>query len=258
MCVATSLEAPPIVEVVCGFFFEPVAELDPLLIGKYWASEKEREGFKRGPLQPAVNDRPGLTFGDGVGPVRSWLVSESDEYVLQLQPDRLYFNWRRRAQAYPHFRDHGASEGVLTRSLRELAQLGAFLEQSGSAPLALLRVELTKIDQLVQGQHFTDFHDLAKLIPMVLPVANMTKASDPLVNLNVVERRADCEVMYSLTNALLGPTGLPAVQIETRTTAPITSDARAQLLALNEVVNAIFFGLVEDGPDWKRFGGTTK
>ncbi len=118
------LKDPPIVEVVCGFFFSPLPGLDPLMVGKYWAEQKEKSGYKNRQLQPPVTDRPGLTFADGVAPVRSMLISDTDEYVLQIQPDRFYFNWRRReGHHYPHFNDYKEGEGVLTKGLREFAKL---------------------------------------------------------------------------------------------------------------------------------------
>ena len=121
--VALRLKDPPIVEVVCGFFFPALAGLDPILIGKYWAEHKEAHGYPKRQLQPPVADRPGFFLGDGVGPLRSWLVSGTDEYLLQIQPDRFYFNWRKREGAYPHFNDYEPTKGVLSRSLLELAAL---------------------------------------------------------------------------------------------------------------------------------------
>lgn len=254
---APRLKDPPIVEVVCGFFFPALPGLDPLFVGKYWAEVKERAGFRRGPLQPAVSDRPGIIFGDGVGPLRSWLVSETDEYVLQIQADRVYFNWRRRQGEYPHFRNDGDKEGVLTKSLRELAELSAFCEKSLGVKPAPVRLELAKIDQLVQGKHYKDFSDLAKLIPLVLPIAKIAKSAEPIVNLNVIEGRDGHEVLFQMTNAALGPGGQPSVQLETRTSAPCEGDELAdRFTAMNDVVNEVFFGMIDDAASgWTRFGG---
>lgn len=74
---APRLEDRPIVEVVCRFFFPPLPGLDPLLVGKYWAEEKQTHGYPNGQLQPPVTDRPGLVLGNGVGPLRAWLVSDT-------------------------------------------------------------------------------------------------------------------------------------------------------------------------------------
>lgn len=251
------LEAPPIVEVVCGFFFSPVPALDPLFVGKYWAEKKERHGYPMRQLHPPVADRPGIVFGDGVGPLRSWLVSASDEYVIQIQPDRLYFNWRRRSGEYPHFRDHAGNEGVLTKGLRELGELSDFCAATLGQKLSPLRLELAKIDQLVQPRHFTDFRDLAKLVRVVAPVLSVTKSGEPMLNLNIVEARDGYEVLFQMTNSALGPNGEPAVQFETRTNAEVGNvSIREKFLAMNDVVNEVFFGMLDDAASgWRRFGG---
>jgi hypothetical protein len=239
---APRLKDPPIVEVVCGFFFPALPGLDPLFVGKYWAEVKEKAGFRRGPLQPAVSDRPGIVLGDGVGPLRSWLVSETDEYVLQIQADRVYFNWRRRQGEYPHFRNDGGKEGVLTKSVRELAELSAFCEKSLGVKPAPVRLELAKIDQLV---------------PLVLPIAKIARSAEPIVNLNVIESRDGHDVLFQMTNAALGPGGQPSVQLETRTSAPCEGGELADSFrAMNDVVNEVFFGMIDDAASgWARFGG---
>ena len=106
-------------------------------------------------------------MGDGVGPLRAWLVSTPDDYVLQIQPDRFYFNWRKREGAYPHFGDYEPTKGVLSRSLSELAELGDFtLGALGQKPKPT-QLELAKIDFLVSPKHWSDHADLAKVLPVL-------------------------------------------------------------------------------------------
>lgn len=249
------LEAPPIVEVVCGFFFQSIPALDPLIVGKYWAEKKEQHGYPLRQLHPPVADRPGIMLGDGVGPLRSWLVSASEEYVIQIQPDRLYFNWRRKSGKYPHFRDHGRNEGVLTKGLRELDELSAFCEATLGHKLSPLRLELAKIDQLVQPKHFIDFRDLGSLVPVIAPVLSVTKSREPMLNLSIIEARDGFEVLFQMSTSALGPNGEPAVQFETRTSAEVGSASiRDRFIEMNQVVNQVFFGMINDS-DGRRFGG---
>ena len=147
--VAPRLKDPPILEVVCGFFFPALAGLDPILVGKYWAEQKEKHGFPNRQLHGPVVERPGFLVAEGVGPLRSWLVSASEEYVLQIQPDRFYFNWRKREAQYPHFNDYGETKGVLSQSLAEFDQLGAFARDVlGEAPKPV-QLQLAKTDLLL-------------------------------------------------------------------------------------------------------------
>src|SRR5690349_21253827 len=96
--VMRSLEAlknPPIVEVGCGIIFDPIENLDPVSIGSYWHSR--RADFPDRQVMHAVGDATRIVVGPGVGPLRTWLISPTGNLVLQIQSDRFYLNWRRRA-----------------------------------------------------------------------------------------------------------------------------------------------------------------
>lgn len=252
--VAFRFRAPPIVEVVCGFFFSPMAGLDPMAVGKYWGEKKTR-GYPTKQLHPPVTDRPGVSFSDGVGPLRCWLLSETEEYVVQIQPDRFYFNWRKRQAEYPHFNDHGPKQGVLTRSLDAFEDFRTFCQaELGLAPSAA-RVDLAKIDLLAQPEHWSDFNDLAKLLTVVKPLARITKSAEPILHLKLAEVRESHEVHFQMTSALLAAGLAPAIQIETRATTDAgDGPLRDKFVAMNAVVNDVFFDMIEPA-EWARFGG---
>jgi hypothetical protein len=250
---APRLKDPPIVEVVCGFQFSPISGVDPILVGKYWAQRAPTFPSKQ--IQPPVTDRQGLALIEGIGPLRCWLVSEDDQYVLQIQPDRFYFNWRKRKAAYPHFNDYGENEGVLSGSLREFAIFAEFCRaELGHAPNPA-RVDLVKIDLLVQQQHWTDFRDLAKLLPVVKHIGQVTKSTDPTIHMKVFEVRETHEVHFQIASAHAGVDLTSAVQMETRAAGDVGPlGLRDKFLALNDAVNEIFFEML-DPNEWKRFGG---
>jgi len=58
------LAAPPIVEVVCGVFFAPIPELDPVILGKFW--HDLRGDYPLHAIQPPVMD------GFMLGAVGAW------------------------------------------------------------------------------------------------------------------------------------------------------------------------------------------
>lgn len=252
------LKAPPIVEVVCGFFFSPITGLDPITIGKYWAEHKEKAGhppFPKKQLMPPVTDRPSFVLGDGVGPLRCWLVSESEEYLLQIQPDRFYFNWRKREGEYPHFNTRDGKDGVLARGLREFEEFGKFCGASlGQTPKAV-RLELAKIDLLEQGKHFTDFTDLASLLPVVQQAMKITKSSEPMLHLKLSDFRDGHDIQFQLTTAVLAADMKPALQLETRATADVGEGSlNDKFVGMNAIINEVFFGLIADA-ELSRFGG---
>jgi uncharacterized protein (TIGR04255 family) len=252
--VAARLKDPPIIEVVCGFFFAPLAGLDPLLVGKYWSEHKEKDGYRERQLHPAVSDRPGLSVSDNLGPLRCWLIKETDDYVLQIQPDRFYFNWRKREGGYPHFTDRNGSEGVLTKSLREFDQFARFCasEPALKQTPKPLRFELAKIDLLVSPAHWKDYADLATVVPMLGKLPKIT--DEPTVNLSLVGQRDGYQVQFGLTNVVLAADMSPALKIETRVTASASPDPRATLASMNASANDVFFGTVSKN-EFHRFGG---
>lgn len=251
---APRLKAPPIVEVVCGFIFAPLAGLDPLVVGKYWSKHKEKDGYREHQLHPAVSDRPGLSLTEGLGPLRCWLIKETDDYVLQIQPDRFYFNWRKRAEAYPHFTNQDGAEGVLAKSLREFAQFGQFCKEELALERtpAPVRFELAKVDLLVSPAHWKDYSDLNSVLPMLKQLPRIT--DEPTLSLSLVGPRDRFQVQFGLTNVGLSADMSPAVKMETQVTADASENAEVRLGAMNDTANEIFFGMIAEA-EFGRFGG---
>jgi uncharacterized protein (TIGR04255 family) len=105
-------ERPPLNEVVCGVQFEPIAGWQTSHYGLFWS--RIRADYPRCEDQPPL---PRLRLdGDGepefqVGPLpplrRVFLVHESQNYVIQIQPCRFLHNWRKikDSDAYPRFEE---------------------------------------------------------------------------------------------------------------------------------------------------------
>lgn len=72
--------------------FANLAGLDPVLIGAYW--QERREEFPGRQLHEALQD-PNEIVWSASPLVRVWLLSREGEFVLQMQHDRFYLNWRR-------------------------------------------------------------------------------------------------------------------------------------------------------------------
>ena len=60
-----------------------------------------------------------------------------------------------------------------------------------------------------------------------------------------------------MTNAAPGPGQLAPVQLETRASTDLAGEPlQEKFVAMNNVVNGVFFDLVEDASSsWSRFGG---
>ncbi|QLC25668.1 TIGR04255 family protein [Parasphingopyxis algicola] len=109
-------ESPPVVETSIGVQFEGLEGFQSLHAASFW--ERIRDKYvrleERPPLDPAFE-----TFGPRSAPLgvpelqmiqapiqpRFFFISEDDSELVQLQKDRLFFNWRKRpgAEEYPRY-----------------------------------------------------------------------------------------------------------------------------------------------------------
>jgi uncharacterized protein (TIGR04255 family) len=249
--VALRLKDPPLVEVVCGFFFPPL-DLDPIIVGKYWADKKEAQGYGHHQVHAAVSDRPGLALSDNMGPLRCWLINDADDFVIQIQPDRFYFNWRKRKSVYPHFTDRDGIDGVRTKSIREFEEFRAFCSSNLKESPTATRLELTKVDLLTNPQHWQNYTDLQSVLPILGKLPQI--ANEPSLNMSLEGQRDNFQVQFTLTNVVLAEDMSPAVKIETRVNAVATPNMGTTLSAMNETANQIFFDTL-NVDELSRFGG---
>ena len=255
------LASPPIVEVVCGFFFPPIQDLDPIVIGKLWY--ERRKEFPHHSVQPPVMEEGGLMLAVGAGPLRSWFVSDDDEYVIQIQPDRFYLNWRKREGGYPRFHDDGEKHGVMSRALDEFDRFAAFCADALSTRPAVNYVEVAKVDLLLQGTHWQTAADLSTLMPLLGGLRAVAATEDAEVTARVAETRPEGEFLLSAhcgMQEIFGNIPARAVRIETRARREIgegTTNYGEHLSSLNNLLNEAFWGLVSDA-ELSRFGGITQ
>lgn len=243
------LAAPPIVEAVCGLIFAPIPDLDPIVLGKFW--HDLRADYPQHLVQPPVIDQVGLMLSPGAGPLRSWFISSNDEYLIQLQHDRFYMNWRKREAGYPRFNDYDDQKGVMSRALGEFERFAQFCEEALGVRPVLTRAEVAKVDLLLRGTHWQDAADLAKLMPVMVALRGHSAGDDPDVALRIGERRAQGDFVLSLhlgIQSIFGMMPSYGLRLETRAHRAIDGskiDLRQELGALNGMVNDAFFGLFE-------------
>lgn len=105
---------PPLDEVVFGVQFAPLSGFYDPHVGLLW--RRIRSNFPTLEIQPRLESpiddlapnaqlTPPLIVMPLSGQGRSWLISQDEEFVLQVQNNRFMLNWRRRDSAYPHFED---------------------------------------------------------------------------------------------------------------------------------------------------------
>lgn len=241
--VSPDLGKPPIIEVVCGFVFESVPNFDPLEMGVFWNTRRDEYPYRQ--MHPVLSDGP--VFQLGAAPMRAWLISEDESYLVQLQHDRCYVNWRASDEQYPRFHDHDGSEGVLTRSLREHTTLMQFFEEEFEKAPQIKRVELTKINHLRIEHHWGSLDELKTLIP-VLDVLSIGALDFNLAWVNTYDVG---RVVTTLKTAQLKEESV--VRLEHRFIGEIgNSDAAALLRTGNDLLNEVFCSIFSD-KGWEKF-----
>jgi uncharacterized protein (TIGR04255 family) len=142
---------PPVNEVVIGIQFNPTA-ITGAHIGLFW--EGLRDEFPKASEQPPLESRiesfqphrfsaPVLELSSWRGS-RHWLTSEDDVQLIQIQADRLFYNWRRGQNnaTYPHF------ESLQERFWSVAEKWSAFLKEI-EKPLRLTQWEVSYINHIL-------------------------------------------------------------------------------------------------------------
>ena len=97
-------EAPPINEVAMGVRFAPIEGLVLTHFGLFWSLLREEFSKSEEAIPLSISET--LAVGKtGLPQPRLWLIHNEDQYLIQLQPNMFYFNWRRQdeAQDYPRY-----------------------------------------------------------------------------------------------------------------------------------------------------------
>lgn len=254
------LASPPIVEVVCGLFFDSIPELDPITVGKFW--HDLRSEYPQHAIHQAVADQTSLMLAFGPGPLRSWFISANDEYLIQIQHDRFYLNWRKREAGYPRFNDYGKERGVMSRALAEFGRFSSFCSEAFGATPRVRRVEVAKVDLLVKDEHWRDSDDLAKLMPLTGTMRAHATTEDADLTARIMETRPEGDFLLSMhagMQSIFGMMPARGLRLETRLHRALQSenaDLREQLASLNDALNDAFVGLF-DPMEFTRFGKVT-
>ncbi len=132
-----SFDAPPVSEVALGVQFSGPIVNEAAILASFWP--QIRDDFPDLERREAL-DRIDESFGStaptqqfqinlGVEPMRYWFVSADKHWLVQAQPDRFVFNWRRQGDGdtYPRYRS-------IRRRFEDLYR--AFVTAAGDEQLA--------------------------------------------------------------------------------------------------------------------------
>lgn len=154
---------PPIDEVAIAVQFTPIENLSENDIRRYWhevqddyplAESQPRlegpiESLDPNPVAPVLQIPLGLPL-----PGRLWLISHTDDFLVQVQNTRFIQNWRRREARYEHF------ERIHELFWANFRKFRTFLDNNGFQQPSIQQAEVTYINWLPNASP-TDFLRLA-------------------------------------------------------------------------------------------------
>ena len=230
------LQRPPIVEVACGFEFAPLAALDALQLGRIWS--EAFSAYPRAVPQAPISEHPSVSLGPPE--IRAWYVSEDDNQVVQLQKDRLVFNWRSvEGLGYPRFRSRGDQKGVLTLALESFDRFLSTWHSRGDETVRLKSLSVTKVDLLERGRHWSSIPDLVAWLPALRGFVLGAEDDPQRIDLRFDVRKHG---MYQtiVIRAGLVRDEIHQVRVETTASAAFVDDSQSELERLNAAVNQLF------------------
>lgn len=171
----TAYAKPPIDEVVLGVQFPPITRFSDAHAGLYW--QRVRADYPRVESQPRLEgpiESPGppqpIRFDFSLGSQaqnRTWLIGDTDEYLIQIQNTRFIFNWRQRQKSpYPRF------DALRDQFVAHFEAFQALLRDEGLDRPEVQQVEVSYINWIV-GMPPEVFFAPARATELVTPIGKI-------------------------------------------------------------------------------------
>jgi len=219
---------PPVNEVVIGIQFSP-ADITGAHVGLFW--EELRSEFPKASEQPALEPRieilqplrfvpPILQFGSWRGS-RHWLTSEDDIQLIQIQADRLLYNWRRGPDnaPYPHFE-------ALQQKFREIGEKWADFSEKCGETLRITQWEVTYINHILASDGQPDLTDAISFLgePLTRAMGGALDAGRLEAQRILVENGSPWARMYLSINTGIRLDQVPLIAFELTVRGPVEGE----------------------------------
>jgi uncharacterized protein (TIGR04255 family) len=141
-----SYKKPPVIEVSFGVHFDGL-KLDSAHLGRFWSDYLKSEFPSTQDRNPAIDvETGGMRFELMVLPPlrRALFISADSSYLVQLQGDRFYFNWRvsEQSKEYPRF------DAVFDRFKQNYRLFQDYVTNQGMKGLEVSRFELVYLNHI--------------------------------------------------------------------------------------------------------------
>lgn len=148
---------PPVVEVGCGIVFEALPQLKAPHLGLLW--DKIRTTYPKCNHAPPIGNF--ITDSVGLPWPRIWFVDEEGNHLIQVQPNRLHFNWRKMGEdeEYPTYK-------TVIASFKDIFELfSGFVSEFSLGPLNPMECELVYVNHIPKGTAWNSVADMNNIFP---------------------------------------------------------------------------------------------
>jgi uncharacterized protein (TIGR04255 family) len=157
---AANFELPPVGEVSFGLSFVPLTSFKIVHFGAFW--DLIREDYPECDDKPQVFDAPNapISVTEWFPLPRVWYLHRARNYLIQLQPNRIWFNWRRLtdAEEYPRF------DALAPRFRSTVKQFVDFANNNNIGPVNPMAAELTYVNQVPAGEVWQEYSDVGNFM----------------------------------------------------------------------------------------------
>jgi len=160
---------PPVNEVVIGVQFDTLEQFTAVHAGLYWQSI--RSTYPKLDIQPPLSPvfelfdekKPEIRgkFSPIPPPPRFWFLDDTQNRLVQMQPDRYIHNWRKvtGAEEYPRYE-------TIHKEFQQLwTSFCKFVEAENLGQIKANQWEVTYVNYLYQESGWASMDDLANLFP---------------------------------------------------------------------------------------------
>ena len=214
-----SFKRPPVTEVAIAVQFGEIRSLTGPHMGLLW--QRYREAFPKIEVHPALDpcfERSGPAPGAGltvkfetVPTPRAWFIGSNGAHLIQIQPDRFVFNWRRiQGEDYPRYPKVRAS----FQKNFDIFQNFLANEQLGEPKLN--QWELTYVNRIPAGAGWRRHGELALVVPLLAGSMKGAFLPEPedialRVRYPISDRAGGASRLYVVANPGFGDTGEPVL-----------------------------------------------
>lgn len=155
-----SFRKPPLSEVYCGLVFKPLDRFQIHHIGLLWL--RFQDEFPKIQYANRIGELPTEILKVGrLAVSRAWFVSDLDDQLVQVQDDRIIFNWRRRSDAgdYPRY------PYVIEGFKKAYETLNIFVDEQELGTVEPTEYEMSYINVIPKGDGWDRGGNLDGILP---------------------------------------------------------------------------------------------